>query len=150
LMLVGQGEAEASLKSLVRRLGLTPNDVIFTGRVDHLAVRDYYGMMDILVYPRLRNRMTELVTPLKPLEAMALRRPVLASDVGGNRELIRDGENGCLFAADSGAALISRCVELLRNPPLREKLAAQAQREVMQNRIWPRIIREQLKVYAKL
>ena len=53
----------------------------------------------MLVYPRLSMRLTELVTPLKPLEAMAQGRLVLASDVGGHRELIRDGETGTLFKA---------------------------------------------------
>ena len=56
-------------------------------------------LADVLAYPRLPNRLTELVTPLKPLEAMAQGRMFVASDVGGHRELVRDGETGFLFRA---------------------------------------------------
>lgn len=150
LLLVGRGEAEAPLKALAQRLGPSAQDVIFTGQVPHDTISDYYGVMDLLVYPRRRNRMTELVTPLKPLEAMALRRPVLASDVGGNRELIWDGETGCLFKADRGPSLVSRCVELLERPGVRTRLAAQAQAYVLQHRGWPQIIKRHLDVYKKI
>ncbi|MCP5012408.1 MAG: glycosyltransferase, exosortase A system-associated, partial [Aestuariibacter sp.] len=99
LLLVGGGPQETKLKQLVNELKL--NDAIrFTGRVPHDQVDDYYNLVDILVYPRLRMRLTDLVTPLKPLEAMAQGKLVLASDVGGHKELIRHGENGVLFAAD--------------------------------------------------
>jgi glycogen(starch) synthase len=68
--------------------------VIFTGRVPHTEVQRYYELIDVLAYPRLPMRLTELVTPLKPLEAMAQGRMLVASDVGGHRELIRHGETG--------------------------------------------------------
>ena len=58
-------------------------------------------MIDVLTYPRKASRLTDLVTPLKPLEAMAQRRIVAASNVGGHRELISHGETGFLFAPDS-------------------------------------------------
>ncbi|MDF0678140.1 MAG: glycosyltransferase [Nitrosomonas sp.] len=57
----------------------------------------YYDLIDVLVYPRLSMRLTDLVTPLKPLEAMAQGRVLAASDVGGHQELIRDNHNGILF-----------------------------------------------------
>ena len=68
----------------------------------------YYELIDVLAYPRLPMRLTELVTPLKPLEAMAQGRMFVASDVGGHRELIRDGETGFLFRAGDAAALAAR------------------------------------------
>ena len=68
-------------------------------------VERYYSLIDILAYPRKPMRLTDLVTPLKPLEAMAQRRLVAASDVGGHRELIRDGDTGTLFAPDDPAAI---------------------------------------------
>ena len=67
---------------------------IFTGRIAHELVQDYYNQVDIFVYPRLAMRLTNLVTPLKPLEAMAQGRLVLASDVGGHKELIKPLYNG--------------------------------------------------------
>jgi PEP-CTERM/exosortase A-associated glycosyltransferase len=100
LLLVGGGPEEQRLKEIAIASGLQ-DSVIFTGRVPHDEVQEYYNLVDILVYPRLSMRLTELVTPLKPLEAMAQGRLVLASDVGGHRELIREGETGRLFHAGS-------------------------------------------------
>ena len=99
VLLVGGGPQEQELKALAARFGVE-NKVIFTGRVPHDQVQAYYNLIDILVYPRLKMRLTDLVTPLKPLEAMAQGRLVVASDVGGHQELIQDGKTGMLFAAD--------------------------------------------------
>ena len=78
----------------------------------HAEVERYYSVVDVLVYPRKQMRLTELVTPLKPLEAMAQKRLVAASDVGGHRELVRDGETGTLFAPDDPQALASAVARL--------------------------------------
>ena len=123
LLLVGGGPEAERLQALAARLGLS--DVVrFVGRVPHDQVRAYYDLVDLLVYPRRRMRLTDLVTPLKPLEAMAERRLVVASDVGGHRELIRDGDTGYLFAADDAAALSRRVLDAAhdaaRHPAMRE------------------------------
>ena len=104
LLLVGGGPMEAALRA---QAAASPaaGRIHFVGRVPHEEVERYYGLIDVLVYPRKRMRLTELVTPLKPLEAMAQRRLVAASDVGGHRELIRDGDTGTLFAPDDPGAL---------------------------------------------
>ena len=98
LLLVGGGPQEHNLKTQAERLGVA-QQVIFTGRVPHDQVQRYYDLIDVLVYPRHAMRLTDLVTPLKPLEAMAQRRVMVASDVGGHRELIEDGVTGRLFRA---------------------------------------------------
>lgn len=98
LLLVGGGPQEQNLKTQAERLGVA-QQVIFTGRVPHDQVQRYYDLIDVLVYPRHAMRLTDLVTPLKPLEAMAQRRVMVASDVGGHRELIEDGVTGRLFRA---------------------------------------------------
>ena len=98
LLLVGGGPQERNLKTQAERLGVA-QQVIFTGRVPHDQVQRYYDLIDVLVYPRHAMRLTDLVTPLKPLEAMAQRRVMVASDVGGHRELIDDGVTGRLFRA---------------------------------------------------
>src|SRR3546814_8252078 len=72
----------------------------FVGRVPHSEVDHYYSLIDILAYPRKKMRLTDLVTPLKPLEAMAQGKLVAASDVGGHRELIEDGATGTLFRSE--------------------------------------------------
>lgn len=107
LLLVGGGQTDNKLKALVGQLDLT-SSVTFTGRVNHKEVMRYYSIIDLLVYPRLSMRLTDLVTPLKPLEAMAMGKPCLASDVGGHKELIIDQKDGLLFKAGNMDSLISQ------------------------------------------
>ncbi|ABK43102.1 glycosyl transferase, group 1 [Magnetococcus marinus MC-1] len=106
LLLVGGGPETQRLQRLIEQLGCGAR-VRMTGRVDHALVEDYYGVCDWMVYPRLSHRITETVTPLKPLESMALGRPVLASDVGGHRELIQHGVTGLLFPAGDLSGLVT-------------------------------------------
>jgi PEP-CTERM/exosortase A-associated glycosyltransferase len=115
VLLVGGGPQEAALKAQVARLKLD-RYVVFTGRVPHSEVQRYYDLVDVLAYPRHSMRLTELVTPLKPLEAMAQGRLLVASDVGGHKELIRHGQTGMLFKAGSAESLAGRWfVETERN-----------------------------------
>lgn len=106
VLLVGGGPQDENLKVLASELGIA-DKVVFTGRVPHAEVSRYYDQIDLLAYPRHSMRLTETVTPLKPLEAMAQGRVFVASDVGGHKELIRDGETGYLFRAGSREALAS-------------------------------------------
>ena len=112
LLMVGGGPMADALAAQAKASPVA--DLIhFIGRVAHEEVPRYYGLIDILAYPRKPMRLTELVTPLKPLEAMAQRRLVLASDVGGHRELIEDGVTGSLFRAGDPAALSACAANML-------------------------------------
>ena len=111
LVLVGGGPAEAALRAQASASPVADR-IRFVGRVPHGEVERYYSVIDVLVYPRKQMRLTELVTPLKPIEAMAQKRLVAASDVGGHRELVRDGETGTLFAPDDPQALASAVARL--------------------------------------
>jgi glycosyltransferase involved in cell wall biosynthesis len=104
----------------------------------------------MLVYPRLSTRLTELVTPLKPLEAMAQGRLVVASDVGGHRELIRPGETGMLFKAGDPEALAAAVQALLQQPDLWPGLKAAARRYVETERNWKASASRYVDVYAKI
>lgn len=134
-LLVGGGPEEARLRAQVSAAGLEDR-VRFVGRVPHGQVNRYYDLIDILVYPRVRTRLTDLVTPLKPLEAMAQGRLVAASDVGGHRELIRDGETGVLFAADDPSALATVVLRLLGSPDTWAALRSNGRRFVETERTW--------------
>ncbi len=137
LLLVGGGPMEARLKDLVQRRGLA-GSVVFTGRIPHGEVAQAYGAADLLVYPRKSMRLTELVTPLKPLEAMALGKPVAASSVGGHRELIRHGETGILFPPDDVPKLASAVSTVLSFKELRERIGRQGRDWVLRERTWDR------------
>jgi glycogen(starch) synthase len=112
VLLVGGGPQDAALRQQVMALDLKER-VVFTGRVPHHEVNRYYDLIDVLVYARHPMRLTELVTPLKPLEAMAQGRLMVASDVGGHKELIQDGKTGVLFRAGNGGDLASKVIACL-------------------------------------
>jgi PEP-CTERM/exosortase A-associated glycosyltransferase len=149
VLLVGGGPQDANLRQLAKDLGIA-DKVVFTGRVPHDQVQKYYDLLDVLVYPRLSMRLTDLVTPLKPLEAMAQGRILAASSVGGHRELIDDGKTGILFAPDDPAALASKVGDLLDAqstwPALR--LAGRAYVETERN--WPVSVARYKNIYGQL
>ncbi len=135
LLLVGGGPQESNLRAQAAAAGMQDR-VIFTGRVPHADVQRYYELIDVLAYPRLPIRLTELVTPLKPLEAMAQGRMLVASDVGGHRELIRHGETGFLFRAGDPAALAAAIEDILVRRSLWPQVRMQARRFVEVERTW--------------
>jgi PEP-CTERM/exosortase A-associated glycosyltransferase len=134
-LLVGGGPSEEALKEQVRNLGLE-KAVRFIGRVPHHLVQNYYDLVDIFVYPRHRMRLTETVTPLKPLEAMARGGIVLASDVGGHRELISDGKTGFLFRADDADDLVRSVLRLMAHKDHWPAMRIRARRFVETERTW--------------
>ncbi len=149
VLLVGGGPQEQALKAQAQTLGIT-NYVVFTGRVPHAEVNRYYDLIDVLVYPRLSMRLTELVTPLKPLEAMAQGHLFVASDVGGHRELIRDGETGVLFRAGDADDLAAKTLALLNQPERRPLLKAQGRRFVETERNWAVSVGRYAPIYEAL
>ena len=147
VLLVGGGPQETALKAQAESTGLRER-VIFTGRVPHAEVQRYYELIDVLAYPRLPIRLTELVTPLKPLEAMAQGRIFVASDVGGHRELIRHGETGFLFPAGSAVALETAIDTVLAKRDVWPSVKAQARQFVEQERTWTTSVARYAAVYA--
>jgi glycogen(starch) synthase len=139
LLLVGGGPEEARLKARAAALGVA-DAVLFTGRVPHAQVPRYYSLVDVLVYPRHAMRLTDLVTPLKPLEAMAMGRIVVASDVGGHVELIADGQTGYLFPAGNARALAARLGEVFVAREGWDAMRRRARDFVEKQRSWQRSV----------
>ncbi|HYM03683.1 MAG TPA: TIGR04063 family PEP-CTERM/XrtA system glycosyltransferase [Stellaceae bacterium] len=134
-LLVGGGPEENALKQQAQRLRLG-DAVRFIGRVPHERIQDYYNLVTVFVYPRHRMRLTESVTPLKPLEAMAHGGIVLASDVGGHRELVRARDTGYLFRADDREDLTRTLLHLIANQQDWEPMRQRARKFVEQERSW--------------
>ena len=149
LLLVGAGPMDESWRAAAAKLS-DPEAVIFAGRVPHAAVERYYSLVDVLAYPRKAQRLTDLVTPLKPLEAMAQRRLVAASSVGGHRELITDGETGTLFAPDDPAACAAALSRLLDAREGWEAMKDRAVTHVRTHHDWAANARDYLSVYHLL
>ena len=114
LLLVGGGPEDTRLRELAAASS-SKDAIVFTGRVHHSEVQRYYSLVDVLVYPRVSMRLTDIVTPLKPLEAMAQNKIMVASDVGGHKELIRDEQTGNLFQADDVDDLCRTVLRVFEN-----------------------------------
>src|SRR5437773_11366304 len=147
LLLVGGGEMEPELRAQVKQLRLE-KQVVMAGRIPHDRIPGVYALVDVLAYPRYSSRVTELVTPLKPLEAMAMGRALVASDVGGHREIIRHGRVGLLFPPGNVAALADQLELLLVDEHLRQKLERQGVVWVCQEHSWDKTTAIYCDVYA--
>ena len=149
LLLVGGGPEEAALRRIAEGMGSSAA-VVFTGRVPQRDITRYYDVVDLLVYPRRSLRITELVTPLKPLEAMAMGKIVLASNVGGHRELISQDATGFLFPPNDPDALAEAIRGAFARQPEWPEMAQRARRYVETERNWTRSVANYAPVYAKL
>ena len=149
VLLVGGGPQDAALKQQVMALDLTSR-VVFAGRVPHDEVNRYYDLIDVLVYARHPMRLTNLVTPLKPLEAMAQGRLMVASDVGGHKELIQDGKTGVLFRAGSAGDLASKVVGLLKYEQGWDSMKRNGRAFVEAERNWAASVARYRAVYGSL
>ena len=149
LLMVGGGPMEEALR---KQSAASPvaSHIHFVGRVPHQEVERYYSLIDVLAYPRKSMRLTDLVTPLKPLEAMAQLRLVAASDVGGHRELIEDGVTGTLFPADDPAALADSVSTLLDDRSGWDHRRTVARAFVERERNWAVNVARYQPIYEKL
>jgi glycosyltransferase involved in cell wall biosynthesis len=146
-LIVGDGPERASLQRRAAELGL---DAIFTGRVPMAEVRSYHAVLDVFVVPRTPDRVCQLVTPLKPVEAMASGLPVVVSGVRALGEIITDEETGMWFPPLDAAALADRLQRLHGDPGLRRSLGENARAWVAHDRTWEHNAARYRDAYARL
>lgn len=149
LMITGGGNAlETELHQLVKSRGLS-DMVTFTGRVPHSEVQEMYSVVDLMVYPRISTRTTELTTPLKPLEAMALKIPVMLSATRAMLEIVNPGETGYAFKPGDEADLARVAIAALRDDEGRREMAQNARKYVETQRHWPSIVEDYQGIYER-
>jgi glycosyltransferase involved in cell wall biosynthesis len=146
-LIVGDGPERASLQRHASSLGI---DAIFTGRVPMAKVRDYHAALDVFVVPRTPDRVCQLVTPLKPVEAMASGLPVVVSAVAALGEIVKDKVTGLQAAPQDPAALADCLRELLEHPELRRELGRNARQWVAAGRTWEHNAQRYRDAYARL
>lgn len=146
LLLVGDGEERSNLANITSQFRLE-DKVIFTGKVPHSEVLSYYSLIDLFVVPRLPYRVCQIVTPLKPYEAMSTGRALLVSDVEALKEMIIEGETGVSFTAGNAEHLAKQCIGLLHNESLRKSLGEKASTWVRQNRNWNNVAQTYFDAY---
>jgi len=148
-LIVGDGDDLPRLKELVRGHGLG-SCFMAVGKVPHEQVRDYYSVIDVLVYPRIDADVNNRVTPLKPLEAMAMEKAVLASDVGGLEELVHDGVNGILFKRNDASDLCMQMGRIIDGGIDLRRFGEQARTWIRENRQWEEIVRQYNHIYNRI
>jgi PEP-CTERM/exosortase A-associated glycosyltransferase len=146
LLIIGDGEEMPAVREAVRELN-AEEFIQILGRVPHDEIERYYSVVDVLVYPRHSIRLTELVTPLKPLEAMALGKAVLGSDVGGIRELVQPEKTGVLYRADNIDDFCWQAKRLLSQPSLQRKLGEEARDFILREKDWNVLARRYIDIY---
>jgi len=146
-LIVGDGPERGALQRQAATLGL---NAIFTGRVPMARVRDYHAVLDVFVVPRTPDRVCQLVTPLKPVEAMASGLPVVVSAVNALGEVVRDRVTGLQFPPLDAAALADALQLLLDRPELRRKLGERQGVWVARDRTWEHNAARYRDVYARL
>ena len=149
LLLVGGGPRGEMLRDQAAA-SAAAEAIRFVGRVPHTEVERYYALCDIMAYPRKKSRLTDLVTPLKPMEAMAQGKLVAASDVGGHRELMTDGLTGTLFPPDSPRECGESLARLLADRSRWEARREAGRVHVATNHDWHRNAVRYLGVYQEL
>ena len=149
LLFVGGGPMGDALKAQAEASSAA-DAIRFTGRVPHSEVERYYALTDVMAYPRKKSRLTDLVTPLKPLEAMAQMKLVAASDVGGHRELVTHGETGVLFAPDDPTGCAEALADLIDRQDDWEAMRNRARAHVGSNHDWHENAKRYLGVYQTL
>lgn len=150
VLLVGDGAEKANYEELARGLGVLGSIVTFVGRVDHEDVGKYYSLIDISPFPRLPVEVCELVSPLKPFEAMAMGKAVIASDVRALAEVVSDGRNGLLHEKGSVEDLVRTLRLLMEDKDLRGRLGRDARDWVVAHRDWRRLADDMSAIYETL
>ena len=145
-LIVGKGASYEPCRAIARRHGLEDR-ILHPGHVAAHEVEGLYSIIDVFAYPRRSLRVTELVTPLKPLEAMAMEKAVIGSDVGGIRELVRDGVTGLIHRSGDVADLAAKIERLAGDPGLRRTLGTQARAWVSAERDWKQIVPRYAPIY---
>ena len=149
LLLVGDGAMMQSLRRSVRFLQL--EDIVkFTGRVSHDEVQRYYSLIDIAPLPRKGLRVCELVSPLKPFEAMGAGKVLITSNVEALAEIVNDGETGFVFEKDNTQDLADKLELTIINKELRDRIGLNAHNWVKDTHSWEVISQRVIDVYDKL
>lgn len=147
--IVGSGTELERLSSMATRLGIADH-VDFLGRVPAEEAARQFDDVNVIVLPRVSTPATEIVTPLKPFEAMAAGRPLIVSDVGALKEVSDEGRAAMVFESGNADGLKFRLLELLDNRDLQMTLAGQGQELVRSHHNWTGVAKAMEKYLAEV
>ena len=130
---------QAELRRHCDQLGLSDKAVI-AGPVPHDSVAQFYDLIDIFVVSRPNSRVTSLVTPLKPFEAMAMKKAVIGSKLPALEEIIDDGKTGLLYDADDVESLTATIAKVMASDELIKLLGDNAHSWINECRTWQSVV----------
>jgi len=137
------------LQDLIKELNISDH-VIFLNAMPHDQLIEYYSLVDMIIIPRLDNRVCRIVTPLKPLDAMGYKTLVIASDLPALRYTIIDGKTGALFKPENEKDLAAKIIYYFQNSDEKRKIEDYALEYVKKNFSWESTIPKYMKIYQKL
>ena len=149
LLLVGDGDTMQLLRRTARFLQLE-DQVVFTGRIPHDDVQRYYSLIDIAPLPRKGLRVCELVSPLKPFEAMGAGKVLITSSVQALAEIVEDGVTGMIFEKDNSEDLAIKLETAILDEELRKNIGENANKWVIENHSWDVISQRVTSLYDKI
>ncbi len=149
LIIVGDGDVRNDLEDLVQEFHASEY-IKFTGRVPHHEVERYYSIVDIAPFPRKGLPVCEMVSPMKPFEAMCMQIPIVASNVAALEEIIQDGVNGRIHTKDDIESLVAVLRELILDPQQRSTLSTAGRSWVEENRDWHKLAGQFQALYLEI
>ncbi|GAA4914226.1 glycosyltransferase family 4 protein [Streptomonospora salina] len=148
-LIVGDGPELGALRERAAAAGLG-SAAAFPGRVPAGDVRRHHAALDVFAVPRRDERVSRLVTPLKPVEAMAGGLPVVASDLAALREIVQPGATGELVRPDSPRELADCLEKLAADADTRRAYGRAAGERVGRDRTWRAAAHRYIEAYASL
>jgi len=143
-VIAGTGPELERLRQLVRRMGIV-NKVLLLGFISNEERNRLYKVADCAVFPSLYEPFG-----IVALEAMAARTPVVVSEVGGLREVVRQAETGITILPNSPESCAWGIIHTLQNPAWAGQRAENAYREVLTVYDWNTIAAQTLEVYERV
>ena len=139
LFVLSSQSGQNELRAYCNELGIAEDSHI-VGPVPHDQVAPFYDLIDVFVVSRPDTRVTRLVTPLKPFEAMRSGTAVVMADLPALAEIVEDGKTGCLYPAGDAQALAVKIRDLLGDESKRDSLGQNAKNWILEHRTWESVI----------
>lgn len=150
LLIYGDGEQKNEIQKIIELRNDVPT-IEYKGRIKSSEIYKAYNQIDVVINPRIKSQITDSVTPLKPLEAMAYEKLFIGSDVGGIVEIVKSGENGVLFKADNKESLKENLHYVFNLSEYNQtKIKSQALKYVENHKSWHQNAYRYLQLYQKL
>lgn len=134
------------LRTYCDELEISENTII-EGPVQHESISPFFNLIDVFVVSRPDSRVTRLVTPLKPFEAMSNRCATIVSNLPALEEIVKHEETGLVYQADDAGSLAQNIARLIENPELRLQLGSNAEKWIKENRTWKQLAEKTVSIY---